>query len=543
MKQHFKRVSIRRRGADAQLGERGDTTPETASSKVEPPWLTGSVVPSADAFATSWLLALSAEVSGNVIRPSSSRAALLDAYGAVLGSDGAVSADAGRLVEGLWRACRLGPVSLRARLQAADSEALELVLPSAGAPLPRFAARALLARLQEDDTALPAGAPEAALAAAVDYLVSLYSVAALRLGGFQSEVSVVELREALRCGVVACSTACRPLDVAGMLRCLAAAWRRPGDLICLASLFKNAAGAPVVKVTTEVYDEVGGDAVAADALPASLLPLPPMPPTRARWPGTASWADSLDVEDYDLAPRYSRRNTWLKMGVLPPAVTATARPPRLLAGPVVDWQTRRTTSRTELDELLPFMRLLSVEDQPSLSWIAAEMRDRDLPLGCEVLLPSSTHHVARRAFERVLPQRPALLFAWPHACNLGADCDEVESVDGFSVSRRHPFQAVFEHTVALARIVQDNNSFGVVSQADNLLDAAAETWAAEYDAKVAAWQGPLHGPCWNVVSEERSAVDPRPRLLEEMRLGGRLVAFLRCFSSDASEDAHGAHNA
>eukprot|EP00927_Polykrikos_kofoidii_P059760 TRINITY_DN54898_c0_g1_i1.p1 TRINITY_DN54898_c0_g1~~TRINITY_DN54898_c0_g1_i1.p1 ORF type:complete len:684 (+),score=106.33 TRINITY_DN54898_c0_g1_i1:134-2185(+) len=203
---------------------------------------------------------------------------------------------------------------------------------------------------------------------------------------------------------------------------------------------------------------------------------------------------------------------------------------RLLEGPSGDWAPAgwestgplRPPSDEELEALLPYQRLLGIADDPSLSWIAAELRDTPLPHDMILMKPSDVELLAREAFLRYPPPVPSLLFARP-APPAGTDRDFPSElvVDDFEIERRHPVQAAFDHIVALTLLV------GRSAIPHILIDAAEERWVSQYGISVNAWRSDGQGGFVNSTTGRTSVEDPRDRLLREVRVGCRLIARLR----------------
>merc|ERR1711959_725158 len=96
------------------------------------------------------------------------------------------------------------------------------------------------------------------------------------------------------------------------------------------------------------------------------------------------------------------------------------------------------------------------------------------------------------------------------------------------VLMRHPYQEVFDQTVALACLMEKSAAPKV------LLDAAEEAWTKQYNTAVTGWREErVKGGTAEYVNSqtgERTSTDPRQHLLRELQLGCRLMAMLRARS-------------
>merc|ERR1712232_557342 len=110
-----------------------------------------------------------------------------------------------------------------------------------------------------------------------------------------------------------------------------------------------------------------------------------------------------------------------------------------------------------------FQEMLCVVDEPSAHWIANEMMATILPSHIQPVDPQSRDPMILEALARCAPEGPPLLYV-----SLTAN-DEPE------VLLRHPFQEVFDQTVALACLMEKSVS------PDVLLSAAKEAWTKEYN--------------------------------------------------------------
>lgn len=156
-----------------------------------------------------------------------------------------------------------------------------------------------------------------------------------------------------------------------------------------------------------------------------------------------------------------------------------------------------------------FREMLCIVDEPNAHWIADEMMATLLPSNIQPVDPQSRDPLIMEALAQCAPEVPPLLYL-----SLAAG-EEPE------VLLRHPFQEVFDQTVALACLMEKSASPEV------LLSAAEEAWTKQYNEAVMGWreQGVGRGYV-NSQTGEHSSSDPRQHLLRELQLGCRLMAML-----------------
>merc|ERR1712194_422501 len=132
-----------------------------------------------------------------------------------------------------------------------------------------------------------------------------------------------------------------------------------------------------------------------------------------------------------------------------------------------------------------------------------------LPSHIQPVDPQSRDPMILEALARRAPEVPPLLYV-----SLTAN-EEPE------VLLRHPFQEVFDQTVALACLMEKSVS------PDVLLSAAKDAWTKEYNEAVTCWREEDVGRGYiNSKTGKNSSSDPRQHLLRELQLGCRLMAML-----------------
>lgn len=280
----------------------------------------------------------------------------------------------------------------------------------------------------------------------------------------------------------------------------------------------------------------------------------------AHWPGTMRWAESLDDSTASVeravahtverlanerglqgsreeesqrrllallrgpqrAAPVARPPPALQLGDQPQAMALLSAPPALEAKASSGGSQRYYAAQLNpklMENPQVFRELLCISDEPALHWIADEMRTMPLPPNVHPVDPKSRDPLVLAALARSSPEVPPVLYM---------------TVVGSQpqVLVRHPYQEVFEQTVALASLLDRS------AAPHALLDAAQEAWTTQCKEAVTSWReerGPHGDAEWvNVSSGERSMQDPRQHLMRELQLGCRLMAMLRARTQSQS---------